>query len=250
MTQPVPEPEADGDTGAGYARIPPAAKEKAPPPASERGGVLLPGARPALRRTPGLGGSAGAPASDAAGAPDPGGAARFPNSDPCRPSRGGQAERRSLTRMLATFATSSNSGASSARRPGDATSSTWRKPAPALRRWLGGAGCPRRSHGADAGGRRGVLLLLRALPADIRGMRVPERLDGEVWVVECGRPCPANANCVERCPVVVRRGHGAAAGDRAQLLGALAGGDLPRRLLHLHWFGELSFAGGCITYFN
>ena len=78
------------------------------------------------------------------------------------------------------------------------------------------------SHGADAGGRRGVLLL----PSGPAG----------------GHPGQANANCVERCPVVVRRGHGAAAGDRAQLLGALAGGDLPRRLLHLHWFGELSFA--------
>ena len=25
-------------------------------------------------------------------------------------------------------------------------------------------------------------------------------------------------------------------------------GDLPRRLLHLHWFGELSFAGGWVTH--
>ena len=33
---------------------------------------------------------------------------------------------------------------------------------------------------------------LRSLPAGIRGMRVPERLAGEVWVVGwCGRPCPA-----------------------------------------------------------
>ena len=36
---------------------------------------------------------------------------------------------------------------------------------------------------------------------------------------------------------------------RTQLLGVPAGGDLPRRLLHLRWFGGLSFAGGCFTHF-
>ncbi|CAE7450216.1 unnamed protein product [Symbiodinium sp. KB8] len=61
---------------------------------------------------------------------------------------------------------------------------------------------------------------LRKLPPGVRGMRVPERLTGEVWVIGwCGRPCPnAGARClssVERClrPVVVRRGEGANLGD-------------------------------------
>ena len=55
---------------------------------------------------------------------------------------------------------------------------------------------------------------LRKLPDGVRGMRVPERLTGEVWVIGwCGRPCPAGANClstVDLClrPVVVRRGRG------------------------------------------
>ena len=62
---------------------------------------------------------------------------------------------------------------------------------------------------------------LRSLPPGVRGMRVPERLNGEVWVVGwCGRPCPAGRNClssVERClrPIVVRRGTGAQLGDLA-----------------------------------
>ncbi|CAE7469887.1 unnamed protein product [Symbiodinium necroappetens] len=62
---------------------------------------------------------------------------------------------------------------------------------------------------------------LRSLPPGVRGMRVPERLNGEVWVVGwCGRPCPAGRNClstVERClrPIVVRRGAGAQLGDLA-----------------------------------
>ena len=60
---------------------------------------------------------------------------------------------------------------------------------------------------------------LRSLQAGIRGMRVPERLAGDVWLVGwCGRPCPAGAQCISpigRClrPVVVRRGHGFRAGD-------------------------------------
>ena len=61
---------------------------------------------------------------------------------------------------------------------------------------------------------------LRKLPPGVRGMRVPERLTGEVWVIGwCGRPCPhAGARClssVERClrPVVVRRGESANLGD-------------------------------------
>ena len=82
---------------------------------------------------------------------------------------------------------SSRSGSSSARRSGAPTSARWRLPA------LTG----------------------------VRGMRVPERLNGEVWVVGwCGRPCPAGRNClssVERClrPIVVRRGTGAQLGDLA-----------------------------------
>ena len=60
---------------------------------------------------------------------------------------------------------------------------------------------------------------VRKLPDGVRGMRVPERLNGEIWVVGwCGRPCGAGANClssVGRClrPVVVRRGTGANAVD-------------------------------------
>ncbi|CAE7190406.1 unnamed protein product [Symbiodinium necroappetens] len=62
---------------------------------------------------------------------------------------------------------------------------------------------------------------VRSLPPGVRGMRVPERLNGEVWVVGwCGRPCPAGRDClstVERClrPIVVRRGAGAQLGDLA-----------------------------------
>ncbi|CAE7777117.1 unnamed protein product [Symbiodinium necroappetens] len=60
---------------------------------------------------------------------------------------------------------------------------------------------------------------VRKLPDGVRGMRVPERLNGEIWVVGwCGHPCGAGDNClssVARClrPVVVRRGAGANAGD-------------------------------------
>ena len=62
---------------------------------------------------------------------------------------------------------------------------------------------------------------VRSLPPGVRGMRVPERLNGEVWVVGwCGRPCPAGRGClssVDRClrPIVVRRGTGAQLGDLA-----------------------------------
>ena len=62
---------------------------------------------------------------------------------------------------------------------------------------------------------------VRSLPPGVRGMRVPERLNGEVWVVGwCGRPCPAGRGClstVDRClrPIVVRRGAGARLGDLA-----------------------------------
>ena len=93
---------------------------------------------------------------------------------------------------------------------------------------------------------------VRALPADIRTMRVPQR------------PCPNGSSClgvVERWfrLVVVRRG--AALGDLAarvrrvpprlqawaQLLGALARGDLPWRLLHLRWFDNCRCTGEALA---
>ena len=129
---------------------------------------------------------------------------------------------------------------------------------------------PRRPEEAAARGTATVLMpaspnaayfFLRAVPAGVRGMRVPERLDGEVWVVGwCGRPCPARDNCMSSLPPAgrgssrPRRGARRSGGtwppwlrrvpscrrEGPQLLGLPPCGAPFRRLFGLHWMGESS----------
>ena len=64
----------------------------------------------------------------------------------------------------------------------------------------------------------GVYFFVRKLPDGVRGMRVPERLNGEIWVVGwCGHPCGAGANClssVGRTPPSAPGGRGLGRGLR------------------------------------